>query len=214
MKEMEPIQNMKKNRASKRVALTRGRLVDSALKLFTSSGVDATTIEEITEGADLGKGTFYRHFSGKGEIMAALFEGAVGRLIEGISQPPEPGPTLEKTLEHLVKGHSNFFLKNNDEFILIFQGRLLLKLQRNMGTALEEPLSRYLEEIERQLSPFFSKQVDPMKIRRLAFAVAGFVSGFFSFAMIDIALDELESSIRPLREAFVRACSAFLVEQS
>ncbi len=56
----------------------------------------------------------------------------------------------------------------------------------------------------------FSMKIDPAKIRRLACAVAGFVFGIFSFAMIDITSEKIETSIEPRRRAFVRSLSAFL----
>lgn len=49
-----------------------------------------------------------------------------------------------------------------------------------------------------------------MKLRRLACAVAGFVFGFFSFAVIGMASDEIEASIKPLRRVFVRSLCTFL----
>jgi hypothetical protein len=55
---------------------------------------------------------------------------------------------------------------------------VLLKLERQTAGELEEPYARYLEEIEKMVSPYVSKKIDPAKIRRLACAVAGFVFGF------------------------------------
>jgi hypothetical protein len=49
-----------------------------------------------------------------------------------------------------------------------------------------------------------------MKIRRLACAVAGFVFGFFSFAMIGMTKEEIESSVKPLRQTFVKSLRTFL----
>jgi hypothetical protein len=43
-----------------------------------------------------------------------------------------------------------------------------------------------------------------------AATVAGFVFGFFSFAMIGMDSDEIQTSIKPLRRVFVRSLSAFL----
>lgn len=50
----------------------REELMNSALALFLEHGVPATTIEQITTGAKVAKGTFYLHFKSKDEILAAL----------------------------------------------------------------------------------------------------------------------------------------------
>lgn len=48
------------------------------------------------------------------------------------------------------------------------------------------------------------------KPRRLACAVAGYVFGFFSFAMIGMTSKEIEKSIKPLRRVFVKSLVTFL----
>jgi hypothetical protein len=75
---------------------------------------------------------------------------------------------------------------------------------------LEEPYMRYLEEIEEQVSIYLSPRIAPLKVRRLACAVAGFVFGFLSFAMIGMTSEEIEKSIKPLRGVFVKSLVAFL----
>ena len=58
--------------------------MDAALRLFLEQGVAPTTIEQITAGASVAKGTFYLHFSSKDDVLAALRERFVQRLLEGI----------------------------------------------------------------------------------------------------------------------------------
>lgn len=47
-------------------------ILDAALALFNRDDWQAVTIEEIAEAASIGKGTVYKHFSGKEEIYARL----------------------------------------------------------------------------------------------------------------------------------------------
>ena len=44
------------------------RLLNTAFKLFTEKGVKSTSIQEIVDKADVGKGTFYLYFKDKYEI--------------------------------------------------------------------------------------------------------------------------------------------------
>jgi len=60
------------NRAGRRKALTRARLLDAARELFAQQGVEATRIGEITEAADVGAGSFYNHFADKDAIVEAV----------------------------------------------------------------------------------------------------------------------------------------------
>jgi AcrR family transcriptional regulator len=51
-------------------------LVEAAQTLFAQQGVDATRINEITEAADVGFGSFYNHFESKEAIVTAVVESA------------------------------------------------------------------------------------------------------------------------------------------
>ncbi len=199
-----------KTRTQKRARMTRRRLKKAALDVFSEKSVDAATIEEITEKADVGKGTLYQHFADKEQMVVTLVEEAVEHLIEHMRSYEGAPENLEEMLEHLLDVHYEFSVKSKEEFLLLFQGKLLLKLESETTEELEEPYLRYLEEIEKQVAMYLSPRIDPHKIRRLACAVAGFVFGFFSFAMIGMSADEIETSIKPLRRVFVKSLSAFL----
>ena len=49
---------------------TRDRLFRAALELFAERGFLETTVEDITESADVGKGTFFNYFPTKEHILA------------------------------------------------------------------------------------------------------------------------------------------------
>jgi AcrR family transcriptional regulator len=51
-------------------AETRERLYCAALRLFAERGFLETTVEDITEAADVGKGTFFNYFPTKEHILA------------------------------------------------------------------------------------------------------------------------------------------------
>jgi AcrR family transcriptional regulator len=200
----------KGSRTQKRTRKTRKKLKKAALDVFTEKSVDAATVEEITEKADVGKGTLYQHFEDKEEIVVTLVEEAVKHLIDRIRSYDTVPETLEDMLEHLLNAHYRFSTEAREEFLLLFQGKLLLRLESDTLDELEEPYMRYLEEIEEQVSSYLSPRIAAIKIRRLACAVAGFVFGFFSFAAIGMTTGEIESSIQPLRRTFVNGLCTFL----
>lgn len=53
---------------------TKGRIAEVALDLFRRQGVEATTIEQICEQADVAKGTFFNYFARKEGVFAYLSE--------------------------------------------------------------------------------------------------------------------------------------------
>ncbi len=58
--------------------------MNSAERLFLEKGLEQTTVEEITQGADVAKGTFYLHFSSKADVLEALRARFVQRLLDAI----------------------------------------------------------------------------------------------------------------------------------
>jgi AcrR family transcriptional regulator len=64
----------KQGRRERRRAEIHDRLFRAALKLFAERGFSATTIEDITEAADVGKGTFFNYFPSKEHLLTAFSE--------------------------------------------------------------------------------------------------------------------------------------------
>ncbi len=65
------------DRVSRRRARTRERIFTEAMRLFAERGFDAVTVADITEAADIGKGTFFTHFPSKRDVFRYLGEQVV-----------------------------------------------------------------------------------------------------------------------------------------
>jgi AcrR family transcriptional regulator len=84
------------DRQARRRRQTRARLVRAAAALFARQSVDNTRINEITDQADVGFGSFYNHFKSKEEIVEAVLTetlaaqgAAVTSLTAGLADPAE-----------------------------------------------------------------------------------------------------------------------------
>lgn len=60
----------------------RSDLLDAAEALLVRDGTSAFTVDDVTAGAGVAKGTFYLHFSNKSDLMRALRERYVQRFVE------------------------------------------------------------------------------------------------------------------------------------
>ncbi len=63
---------------------TREALYRAALMLFEKNGFDGTTVQQITEKADAGKGTFFQHFPTKDHVLVAYWDEFNSRLISDL----------------------------------------------------------------------------------------------------------------------------------
>jgi AcrR family transcriptional regulator len=199
-------------RAQRRASKTRTKLLDAALAVFTEIGVDAASIEKITDKADVGKGTFYRHFADKQQLLQSLIEEVIEKLVVRIADNTGSKGSLELCMERIFDEHVAFFLQYPQQYVLLFQGRMLIKLGRDLTGGIETPYLRYLETMEKQVAPFVPVESQGAKIRGLSCAIAGFVFGFFSFAMMGMSQQQIQDSLRPLRKAFVESMARFLAQ--
>ena len=83
-------------RGARRKRETRARLLEAALRLMAERGMEGVAINEITEAADVGFGSFYNHFESKEAIYATLvdsvfedFADMLDRVVGGLSDPAE-----------------------------------------------------------------------------------------------------------------------------
>jgi len=68
------------SRRERHSAERRERLFRAALELFAYKGFAETTVEDITNAADLGKGTFFNYFPSKEHILLAFGEMQLAKL--------------------------------------------------------------------------------------------------------------------------------------
>jgi AcrR family transcriptional regulator len=88
-------------RRLRRSAQTRERLFRAALDLFATHGFSETTVADITNAADVGKGTFFNYFPSKDHLLLAFAEMQLAKLqstIEHLRTTGEPLPRFLRTL--------------------------------------------------------------------------------------------------------------------
>ena len=71
-------------RRQRRAAETRVRLFRCALQLFAERGFPNVTVEDITETADVGKGTFFNYFASKDHVLGVMAEIQLGKVREAL----------------------------------------------------------------------------------------------------------------------------------
>src|SRR5262245_54467592 len=90
------------SRRERRSAELRERLFRSALELFASKGYAETTVWDITEAADVGKGTFFNYFPSKEHILMAFGEMQLSRLESVICEAEQSDLPMREVMRTLV----------------------------------------------------------------------------------------------------------------
>jgi len=96
------------DRVSRRRARTRQRILEVAEALARERGVEGVTIDDITEGADIARGSFYQHFDSKHDLLVPIARAhtrslnrRIDRLIEDLRDPAE---VVAVGLRHTLRG--------------------------------------------------------------------------------------------------------------
>lgn len=95
-------------RRERRAAETRVKLFRCALQLFSERGFPNVAVEDITELADVGKGTFFNYFKSKDHVLRVMAEIQLGKVREAL-QAAESGKRSIRSVLH------DLFLKVMEE---------------------------------------------------------------------------------------------------
>jgi len=163
-----------------------------AERLFHERGYGAVPVDLIGAEAGVTGPAIYSHFGGKAEILAALFDEAMDRMLV-LAGAVREDPHEE--LEHLVRAHAEFVLENR-ELLTVYahEDRALdrgarRRFRRRQGDYVE----RWVEALER-LYPERSRE----ELVSIAHAVIGLlmsVTGWPRDALRTEALPELLSEL-------------------
>ncbi len=97
---------LREPRGARRKRETRRKLLDAAFRLMAEHGMDAVAINQITEAADVGLGSFYNHFESKEAIydavMDSLFEEFGDALDSLVADIEDPAEVIAVSVRHTI----------------------------------------------------------------------------------------------------------------
>lgn len=138
-------------------------ILAAALSLFESDDWEQVTVEQIAQRAEVGKGTIYKHFSGKDEIYACLAMGFQQRILGEFADIEPQLPVIERFRQHLRVAwqvhisseqlHRVFLYCSRGEFRARLSPELLGKLQQIEQQVAEPTQQLVAEGIEQGIFP-------------------------------------------------------------
>jgi len=91
------------SRRDRKAAETRVRLFRCALTLFSQRGFSNVTVEDITEAADVGKGTFFNYFESKDHVLGVMAEIQIGKVREALAQVETGEESVRTVLQRMYQ---------------------------------------------------------------------------------------------------------------
>ncbi len=207
---VEKTTGRKQSRQQRRYARTREKLVTAARSVFTEKGLSAS-VDEIAGRADVARGSFYYHFKNKDRLIKQMVDEILTELTERMQAECAGKKGLEQVLDGIIQTHIRFFSNRWQDFVLYYQGRADLTLDESYE-GLEKSFLKYARGIEQLLDIAISEPISDMRLRRVANAIAGFMSGYYSFASIASIDQNIDKEFMSLRKAFVTSLARFARE--
>lgn len=108
-----------KERKERDRAARRGAILEAAKAVFAEKGLSGSTIDEIAERAELGKGTIYLYFKAKEEMLMALMEEGLAMLAERMSRAVDPALPADENLRRISDAYYRFSREEPRYFKLV-----------------------------------------------------------------------------------------------
>ncbi|MCA9630961.1 MAG: TetR/AcrR family transcriptional regulator [Myxococcales bacterium] len=160
LEEEAPRSSKTKKRTYKRAEARRQQILECALEAFSERGYHATSIGDICERARIGRATLYQYFTDKRDVLMALLEGILAKVVKAVEEreslsvnlPPALRPTPAQSIA-FMRARFIAFLS------LVFEDeattRLILRAARGADGVVDELLGRLdavvIESIEQEL---------------------------------------------------------------
>lgn len=84
------------SRTHRRVLRTRAGIEDAFVALVLERGIDAVSVEDVAERADVAKATFYAHYHNKEAVLAAVFARLTADLADRLAYRDGPWSRLRR----------------------------------------------------------------------------------------------------------------------
>ena len=155
---------------------TREKILTAALEVFSAKGFHGTTVDEIAERAELGKGTVYRHFHSKKGLFSELIRSKVAELEQAVAGAIDPRADVLEFIEAYLRIYFAFFDRNRNLY------KVLIQEQSDFGA---EVKALYIGNILRKV-PLLKRKIyqaardgrlKQMDFHTVFYGVMGFVDG-------------------------------------
>jgi AcrR family transcriptional regulator len=145
------------SRRERKHAAVRAQILEAALHLFVCKGLEAVTVDEIAEAADVGKGTIYNYFATKEDIVVAFMvemEKKVQAKVSGFLSMEAP---LDEVLAEFIRFQLRL-KKPYFRFVRVLMGQMFVRT---------EQLLPYMVEMQKVIDPPLQELFEGLREREL-----------------------------------------------
>ena len=158
------------------------RALQAAARLFREQGYSGTSLRDIARVAGMLPGSLHYRYATKEDILAALMERAIDRLIEGITAAVAATPDPLERLRLAIVEHVRILLSREDSvYVLLYDWRSLSPGVERAITRHRKRYEQFADELIAQAAAHVPVQpgVDLYLLRQFGFGAANWVAQWF-----------------------------------
>lgn len=180
----------------------RGRILETAIKVFAERGVNNTKIADIAQAAGIGKGTVYEYFQSKDEIIAGTFRffmntvgEHIGRRWHDLQDPLQKLEAFFKAWGEVLEGEFQDYL----EVILDFWAESIRQEKSSQAFDLSELYAEYRSTLESVLKEAIQAgEVKPVDTAVTASVILGAMDGLLLQWIVDRSVFDIRTAVELL----------------
>lgn len=193
--------------------ITRQRILDSAMTVFTKAGYSNARLEDIATEAGVTRGAIYHHFGGKPEVYTALVNERFAEVNAAFSDIMHSGKSPKEMLKALIIETLSLLEKSKEyrkiQELVLFKTSYLPELEEGMQYKIESTNAtlRYIEEIVSKgiMLGQFDKDLNP---RAVAVTAVGLFGGVSTLWLLDCSMFSAQEYAEKVAEIFIKGISA------
>jgi AcrR family transcriptional regulator len=125
----------------KRSEETRSKLMESSIKLFSTKGFNAASVDDICAEAGVSKGAFYHHFESKQALFLALLDGWLKNIDDAIEASKDK--TAPETFTQMTEAFPYIFATAGEGLPMFLEFWLQASRDKKIWEASVAPYRRY-----------------------------------------------------------------------
>ena len=158
------------------------RVLQAAARLFRDQGYAATSLRDVAKAAGMLPGSVHYRYATKEDILSALMERAIDRLIEGVLTASATGADPVERLRLAMVAHVKILLSGEDSvYVLLYDWRSLSPAAERAIARQRKRYEQFADELLAQAAAYVPPKpgVDLYLLRQFGFGAANWVAQWF-----------------------------------
>ena len=193
--------------------ITRQRILDSAMTVFTRAGYSNARLEDIAVEAGVTRGAVYHHFGGKPEVYTALVNERFKEANSAFSDILKSNRSPKEMLRAIIIENLSLLEKSEEyrkiQELVLFKTSYLPELEEGMQYKIKSTNATldYIDEIVRKGIELgeFDKTLNP---RAVAVTALGLFGGVSTLWLLDCSMFSAKEYAEKVAEIFIKGISA------